>query len=226
MDFYKKLSGNPKMFLSVTGMDLQSFERLLPEFEKAWVEKDCRRKQITVRHLKTRKRQTGGGRSFNNTFANRLLMLLVYYRLYVTQEFMTLFFKADNKSLISRNIQQVKEVFEQVLPVPEKARSRVLSLAKQEKERTEKRINSIEEFKETYPELTFLIDGVEQPKQRAKKKEKQKEDYSGKKKRHTRKQIIKSTPCGIITDHASLGRRSYSRFQAVQRRFHLPRSNE
>jgi len=52
----------------------------------------------------TASRQIGGGKAFRNDLPNRLLMLLVYYRLYLTQEFMTLFFKAANKSLISRNI--------------------------------------------------------------------------------------------------------------------------
>ena len=63
-----------------------------------------------------------------------------------------------------------------------------------------KRIGGVEEFREAYPELTFIIDGVEQPKRKPKAPVKRKSDYSGKKKRHTRKQIVISTPSGIIVD--------------------------
>jgi hypothetical protein len=216
MDFYRKLARNPKMFLSVTGMHLHTFEELLPSFEQAFLKLDCDRKLKTVRHQTDRKRAAGGGRAFNNDLANRLLMLLVYYRLYLTQDFMTLLFKAASKSIICRNIQQIRPVVEAALPVPERARLRIFSLAKAEHERRKKRIGSIEEFREAYPELTFIIDGVEQPKHKPKNKEKRKSDYSGKKKRHTLKQLITSTPNGIIIDQSpSCGGRRHD-FQAFK----------
>src|SRR5919205_177056 len=52
------------------------------------------------------------------------------------------------------------------------------------------------------PELTFIIDGVEQPKRKPKDKQKRKDDYSGKKKRHTRKQVITGTRSGLIVDQS------------------------
>lgn len=70
-----------------------------------------------------------------NDLANRALMLLVSYRLYLTQEFMTFLFKAANKSIICRNIQQMRPIIEAVLPTPERARQRIFSLAKAEYER-------------------------------------------------------------------------------------------
>jgi hypothetical protein len=81
-------------------------------------------------------------------------MLLIYYRLYLTQEFLTLLFKHQNKSSISRNISQVRPLFAEVLPTHQRARSKVLSLANKEQQRRRKRIGSVEEFKEAYPELT------------------------------------------------------------------------
>ena len=102
------------------------------------------------------------------------------------------------------------------MPTPARAKNRILSLAKAEQERRKKRIGSIEEFKEAYPELTFIIDGVEQPKRKPKDKEKRKSDYSGKKKRHTRKQLLISTPNGIIIDQSpSCGGRTHD-FQAFK----------
>jgi hypothetical protein len=53
-------------------------------------------------------------------------------------------------------------------------------------------------FEEAYPEMTFINEGVEQEKRKPKDKEKRKSDYSKKKSRHTRKQIVISTPSGII----------------------------
>jgi hypothetical protein len=202
MDFYSKLANKPKLFLSITGMHLHTFQKLLPQFEETFLALERQRKQRTVRSNSPRLRRIGGGRSFKNDLANRLLMLLLYYRLYLTQDFMTLLFQAQNKSLICRNIQLMKVVFETVLPTPERAKKRILSLAKTETQRRKKRIGSIEEFKQAYPELTFIIDGVEQPKRKPKDKQKRKDDYSGKKRRHTLKQILSSTPNGIIVDQS------------------------
>ena len=84
----------------------------------------------------------------------------------------SLLFKAVNKSVICRNI----AVLEAVLPVPERARGRILAIAKTEAARRQKRIGTVEEFVEAYPELMFLIDGVEQEKRKPKDKERRKND--------------------------------------------------
>jgi hypothetical protein len=216
MDFYTKLARRPKLFLSVTGMHLHTFQELLPQFQQAFLKLEAERKLKTVRTATDRQRTAGAGRAFNNDLANRSLMLLVYYRLYLTQEFMTFLFKAANKSLICRNIQQMRRVIESVLPTPERALKRIFSLAKAEHERRKKRIGSIEEFREAYPELSFIIDGVQQPKRKPKDKQKRKSDYSGKKKRHTRKQLVTATPNGIIVDQSpSVGGRTHD-FQAFK----------
>src|SRR5215216_6739950 len=100
MNFYTKLARKPRTFLAVTGMQLHTFENLLPQFEAAYLKIETQRKQLTVRNGSTRLRPAGGGRRFNNDLANRLLMLLLYYRVYLTQDFLTLLFKAADKSLI------------------------------------------------------------------------------------------------------------------------------
>jgi hypothetical protein len=115
---------------------------------------------------------------------------------------MTLLFRAEAKSVICRSIQLMRPVFESVLPVPEQARRRILSLADKKQKRRKKRIGSVEEFRQAYPELTFIIDGVEQPKRKPKAPAKRKSDYSGKKKRHTLKQLVIGTPAGIIVDQS------------------------
>ncbi len=210
MSLYRKLSRKPKLFLSITGMNLHQFQALLPQFERANDKFERRRKRKVVVTGKKRQRQIGGGAQFANHLSDRLLMLLLYYRLYLTQEFMTLLLTAADKSVICRSIQLMRPVFESVLPVPERARQRILSLADTEQKRRKKRIGSVEEFRQAYPELTFIIDGVEQPKRKPKAPAKRKSDYSGKKKRHTLKQIVIATPTGIIVDQSrSVGGRAH-----------------
>ena len=210
MSLYRKLSRKPKQFLAITGMNLHQFQTLLPKFEHAYEKLERKRKRKVIVTGQKRQRHIGGGAQFANPLPDRLLMLLLYYRLYLTQEFMTLLFKAEDKSLICRSIQLMRPVFESVVPVPERARQRILSLADKEQKRRKKRIGSVEEFRQAYPELTFIIDGVEQPKRKPKAPAKRKSDYSGKKKRHTLKQIVIGTPSGIIVDQSpSVGGRPH-----------------
>jgi hypothetical protein len=210
MSLYRKLSRKPKLFLSVTGMNLHQFQTLLPQFTHAYDKFERQRKRRVVVTGKKRRRQIGGGAQFGNSLPDRLLMWLCYYRLYLTQEFLTLLFKAEHKSVICRAIQLMRPVFELVLPVPEQARQRILCLADKEQKRRKKRIGSVEEFRQAYPELTFIIDGVEQPKRKPKEPEKRKSDYSKRKKRHTLKQIVIGTPSGIIVDQSpSVGGRTH-----------------
>ena len=206
MSLFKKLARNPKQFLTLTGIELSDFERLLPELEQADREQERQRKARVVRTGARRQRRPGG--HFGNAFPNRCLMLLLYYRLYVSQEFLTLLFKAENKSVICRGIQSVRGAWEAVLPLPEYIRHRIAAAAREVTR--QKRIGSIEEFREAYPELEFIIDGVEQPKRKPTDKQKRKDEYSGKKKRHTRKQIITTTRSGLIVDQSpSVGGRTH-----------------
>ena len=210
MGLFRKLQTKPTLFLSTTGMRLDRFESLLPAFEQVYDDLEVQRKNCVVKTGEQRQRQPGGGAQFSTALPERLLMLLLYYRLYLTQELMTLLFDVDNKATISRAIAQVRPVFEAVLPVPERARKTVVALAEKETERRRGRINNVEDFLQEYPELSILIDGTEQPKQRPKDKKKRKSDYSGKKRRHTLKQIITATSKGIILDQSpSVGGRCH-----------------
>jgi hypothetical protein len=57
-----------------------------------------------------------------------------------------------------------------------------------------RKLSSIEEFIDRFPEVKeVIVDGTERPVQRPKDLQRQKEHYSGKKKRHTRKHITLTT---------------------------------
>ena len=108
MSLYRKLSRKPNLFLSVTGMNLHQFQTLLPQFELVAEKFEQRRKRRVVVTGQERQRQIGGGARFANDLSDRLLMLLLYYRLYLTQELMTLLFTAEDKSVICRSIQLMR----------------------------------------------------------------------------------------------------------------------
>lgn len=210
MGLFRKLQHKPALFLSTTGMRRERFEELMPEFERIYRQLEAQRKSCVVKTGQERQRQPGGGAQFSTDLAERLLMLLLYYRLYLTQEFMTLLFDVEHKATICRAIAQVRPVFVAVLPIPERASKTVVALAEKETNRRKARIGNLEDFNREYPELSILIDGTEQPKQRPQDKQKRKSDYSGKKKRHTLKQIITATSKGIILDQSpSVGGRCH-----------------
>lgn len=202
MSLYQKLARKPRQFLTLTGIEVSEFTRLLPELEAADERQQLRRKALTVRHQQERQRQAGAGAPYGNDFPDRCLMMLLYYRLYVTQDFLALLFKASDKSVICRGIQSVRAAWQDVLPLPARVRERILGAAREVGQQRQKRIGSVEEFREAYPELEFLIDGTEQPKRKPRDKQKRKDDYSGKKKRHTRKQLVTSTRSGLIVDQS------------------------
>src|SRR5262245_27543284 len=108
MSFYKKLARKPQQFLTLTGMELSEFLRLLPALEHADRQQEQQRIARVVRTGQARQRQAGGGAQYANALPDRCLMLLLYYGLYVLQEFLTLLFKAANKSVICHGIQSVR----------------------------------------------------------------------------------------------------------------------
>lgn len=208
MALYPKLRTRPALFFATTGIDLARFKALMPEFECVYAEREAHRKRRVLATGAERQRTAGGGAQFATDLPERLLMALVYYRVYATQEFPaavgggTLLFDVEHKATICRAIAQMRPVLEAVLPVPERALATAMHLAERETERRRKRIGNVADFVREYPELSILIDGTEQPKQRPTDKQKRKDDYSGRRKRHTLKQIVTTTPGGLILDQS------------------------
>ena len=171
MNSYERLKKNPPTFRHLTGLSVEEFDKLLAELETAW--KAQRAKRLRDR---SRRRRPGAGRKPKLGLADRLLLVLIYYRTYVTQDFLGSLFGID-KGTACRIIQQIALLLTGIFRIPEK------------KLRIEP-----EEIAEVF------VDGTEQPINRPKKK--QRRSYSGKKKRHTIKhhhrgtQEEKTRPCG------------------------------
>ena len=80
---YKKLAKKPRAFQSFTGVSLQQFDFLSSEIE----EKYKKTEQKRLSHRK-REQRVGAGRRFSLLPVNDrlVMMLLVYYRIYITYE--------------------------------------------------------------------------------------------------------------------------------------------
>ena len=122
---------------------------------------------------KKRKRSFGGGRQerlLNNE--DKLLFILMYFKLYPLQEVMGMFFDMSQG--------RANEWCHRLTKILNKALG-------YEKQLPSRKGKDLESLLLMYPELNFLLDGTERPIQRPSSEEFQEEYYSGKKKRHTKK---------------------------------------
>lgn len=168
---YNKLKKKERSLRAFTGLSIKEFESLHLELLPVWLDRFQR---------DDRKRKPGGGRkSHLPSFADELLLLLIFYRLYPIYEVLGYLFDLDISN-VGRHIAYLEKLFAHLA---RKELRKPPGMAK---------IRSLPELLEKYPELEeVIIDATEQNVERPKKKAKQKKHYSGKKKRHTLKtQII------------------------------------
>jgi len=167
---------NDRTIKALTGLSAPEFIQLSQNFGREIQEDDSVRYEMGV-NQGTRKRKPGGGRIGKlKTFSEKLFFIPFYFKSYPTFDILGLIFDIAG-SCACRNVHKLTPILEKVL-------GKRLVLPK-------RKINDLEGFLEVFLELENLfIDGTERPIQRPKNFEKQKENYSGKKKAHTRKNII------------------------------------
>src|SRR3954447_358210 len=154
MSHTERLKRSPKAFRQLTGITPAAFDRTLAQLTPRYEAADARRKARPGR-----RRRPGAGRKHALILADRLLMLLIYYRTYVTHALLGFLFAIDD-SAVGRNINPLQPLLAGIFRIPE----RRIELAEDE-----------------IRELFF--DATERPTRRP--KHGQREFYSGKKKRHT-----------------------------------------
>jgi hypothetical protein len=216
MGFCERLRKMPRNFFSCTGVSVSDFDALMAAITPAFTAQEAARKQTTVVGQAVRKRAVGGGRKYKNDLDDQVLMVLMYTRLYLSYDLLKLFFQAEHRSVICRSIGRARPLLEAALPTPKKVLATLTATAAQAHANRRKRIGTLEELKEAYPELVVLIDGTEQPKRRPQDKTKRKSQYSGKKKRHTLKQILTVTPNGLIIEQSPVYDGSVHDFSAFK----------
>lgn len=136
-------------FRRLTGVSVTTFDQMLKQLQGPW--------EVA------QKRKAKSGRPWEvGALEDHLLVLLIYYRCYVTQEFIGFFYGVD-RSVICRAIQRVEKLARLLFGL-----ERAPCLSKDDAE-------------------TLIIDCTEQPIYRPEDDATQKAHYSGKKKRHTLK---------------------------------------
>lgn len=170
---FARIASKPVVFQTLTGLSRQAFLDLLPAFHRAEAHIQHQTQQ---RRATPRKRQIGGGRKpLLRSDAARLLFILFYFKIYPLQAVQALFFgmsQAQACEWIHRLTPVLNQAlgFEQHLPARKAA--------------------DVRQVLRQCPGLEFIIDGTERPIQRPKDKQRQREFYSGKKKRHTVKNVL------------------------------------
>jgi hypothetical protein len=169
----ERILNQDRLLRSMTGLNRKAFNALLPSFSAAYQES-------LLKPEKERKRASGGGRKATlRTMAEKQMYILMYCKCYPTFDWLSVLFDFDRSC--------AHEWVHRLLPILERALGFKQALP-------ERKLRSVEEFLTRFPEVKAVIfDGTERPVQRPKDPEKQKEHYSGKKKRHTRKHITGST---------------------------------
>jgi hypothetical protein len=181
---YDRLSRKPLLFKSFTGLILQEFDDI---YDKEITKRYHNHELERLSKRKNRERSIGAGRHFKLDVKNRILMILVYYRLYITYTLSGFLFDID-QSNICRDIQKIEPLIKQCLPIPQKLY------------KITKRLRTpAEEVEKFFPGfLSFIDSTIEQQIPRPKDYERKRTFYSGKKKRHTVKTQLMVNNHGII----------------------------
>jgi hypothetical protein len=185
---YVHLSKKPSLFRSFTGLEVAEFDAIYKEIGSKYEEYE--RKRLS-RRKRRRERDVGAGHPFKLKLKDRILMLLVYYRLYITYPLAGFLFNLD-QSNVYRDIHMLEPLVKRCIPLPKKLY------------RSARRARTIEEVERYFPGFKAFIDASEQEIPRPKNKRRRKSYYSGKKKRHTVKTQYMVNSNGMIlhkTDH-------------------------
>lgn len=164
---YKTLSSKPSIFRSLTGLEVSEFNSVHSNVEAKYDEYEAKRLS-----RKNRKRKVGAGHPYKLPLQERLLMFLLYYRLYMTSTLTGVLFDLDQSNVL-KDIRKLEPLVKEVLPTPKKLHDKA------------RQLQTLEEIEAMFPEFKAFLDATEQEIPRPKNKHKRKTHYSGKKKRHT-----------------------------------------
>jgi len=199
---FDRALNDSRLMKAITGLSAFEFNKLTGSFgqelqNEVWIRYE------TMVKCGDRERKPGGGRTGNlESYATKLFFTLFYFKCYPTFDILGFLFDL-NRSNANRNIHKFTSILEKALG------SKMVS--------PKRKISTLEELLEAFPDVRdLLIDGTERPIQRPKDDEKQKENYSGKKKMHTRKNIIisdKKKRIGYVSPTMNGKRHDYGMFK-------------
>ena len=164
----QKALASPRLMKALTGLTPAEFKELLPTFERS-----------LKAHRAGKGLHAGLGRPHTlATTELKLFFALFYAKCYPTFDMASFVFNADRH--------RCHDWTKELLAVLEHALAKKIVLP-------ERKLSTPEEFFQRFPGVKEIwIDGTERPVRRVKNKQKQARQYSGKKKRHTVKNIVVS----------------------------------
>ena len=194
---YEKLLKKPQVAKSLVGMSLIAFDKFYTEFEKTHEER-LESSTTTRAGKKKRQRATGAGRKHTYDLRDRLLMTLFWLKAYTTYELLGFFYDL-NKTNIEDNLNLILDTL-----------ASMTSFNFESPKADRKKLSSVAEIMDAFPDVRLIVDGKEQRVERPKNKkdkdgnvqDRQKPYYSGKKKAHTIKNQVAISPIGLV-EHAS-----------------------
>lgn len=166
LDIQKALS-RERLLRALTGLNRKAFSELVETFSSLYEQ---------TRSSQPRQRAVGGGRKARLlSTQEKLFFILFYFKCYPTFDLAGVIFEMHRS--------QAHEWMHRLQPILEQTLGEKLVLP-------ERKLDSIEAFLERFPEVKrVIIDGTERPIARPQKPQAQQLNYSGKKKRHTRKHL-------------------------------------
>jgi hypothetical protein len=182
---YAALCRHPAAFPSLTGMTRPEFEALAAQFERA--DQEARDRSTTTTRAGTpRHHAPGAGHPHDHGPHDRLLMALVWLRVYPTYAVLGFFFDLHKRNA-QLNVRAVLAVLDTLhdFPFDRPAADRP-------------KVRSAADVMAAFPQVRVIIDGKEQRTNRPTGYDAQKPYYSGKKKAHTLKNQVVVDPRGRI----------------------------
>jgi hypothetical protein len=181
-----------RLLRALTGLNRKAFDALLADFSTLYEQS---------RQTRPRQRAVGGGRKARLLKTQeKLFFILFYFKCYPTFDLAGLIFDMHRS--------QAHEWMHRLQPILEQTLGEKLVLP-------ERKLDSIEAFLQRFPEVKrVMIDGTERPITRPQDPEAQQSNYSGKKKRHTRKHLaaIDETKRVLVLSKAREGKLHDKRF--------------
>ena len=170
---YVKLAARPQQLFRFTGLTVEQFTTLASRLAPLWEAAEQRRLARP-----NRQRAMGAGRTYTLArLEDKMLPVLVFYRLYLTEELMGWLFGL-HRSNVNRLLAKIE-------PLLTAAADPTLRTCLRTATRRRRKIGRWEDFVQAYPDLAeVVIDATEQPRQRPPRRS-QRRWYSGKRKRHT-----------------------------------------
>jgi hypothetical protein len=156
-----------RLLRALSGLNRKAFDGLLETFSPLYEQ---------TRHTQPRQRGLGGGRKARLlTSQEKLFFILFYFKCYPTFDLAGIIFDMHRS--------QAHEWMHRLQPILEQTLGQKMVLP-------ERKLDSIEAFLERFSEVKrVMIDGTERPIARPQDPQAQQSNYSGKKKRHTRKHL-------------------------------------